>query len=572
LIARQRSNLNRTFAQSEQPKIDVNTVRRLAKTQHELVAVTTEFTEGIEAIAGPIPVLHEAIEAMESAATNLDNRLVKPAKGFEEAAVAALIKARQNLRKLLSRESSSSSSARNFDRQQKQKLRLPKDDKEKQAKLQEEIEELAEQEKKFSEEVAGGSGSVQIENPDDPEKGEDAKKDAEKGQQQGQQKGEESKSQQSGSSPGQGKGKAEKSRMALAEQQERAAQKAEDLLKRVRDDEALTDLAAERMEAALKSIQASAQAMADSKDGESAKKAAEAAEELKRLAKQVAALKAAELSNRLASAQSMARDLAKKQEEMAKGLQEKDKGKNGNAKKAAEEQAQSEEAKTLADLMNRLQGDAAEANKDLGRALKQANDDNPPSAIAEMMRQAANALREGKGDQAGRDVGEAAKKLDDLAQRLDTARKVFLQPQLEKLMAAEKQAAETQKALHSVKNEQQKAEVEKKLTELSEAVDKLGEGDAKLQEAAKGLKDAMTQLSTTAGHGWPSPSLPKEKGEFYVPPKDYDNRVIDVIRVLQAKIQEVILKDALLDKDEAVPPQYKKLVEEYYRILSEDLR
>ena len=45
-----------------------------------------------------------------------------------------------------------------------------------------------------------------------------------------------------------------------------------------------------------------------------------------------------------------------------------------------------------------------------------------------------------------------------------------------------------------------------------------------------------------------------------------------VIEVLQAKIQEVILKDALLDKDEAVPPQYKTLVEEYYRVLSEDLR
>src|SRR5262249_26431020 len=163
---------------------------------------------------------------------------------------------------------------------------------------------------------AGGSGSLQIENPDDPEKGEDAKKDAEKGQQQGQQKGEESKSPQSGQSPGQGK--SGKSRMALTEQQERAAQKAEDLLKRVRDDEALTDLAAERMEAALKAIQASAQAMADSRDAESARKAAEAAKDLERLAKQVAALKAAELSNRLAAAQAIARDLAKKQEEMAK--------------------------------------------------------------------------------------------------------------------------------------------------------------------------------------------------------------------------------------------------------------
>ena len=60
--------------------------------------------------------------------------------------------------------------------------------------------------------------------------------------------------------------------------------------------------------------------------------------------------------------------------------------------------------------------------------------------------------------------------------------------------------------------------------------------------------------------------------ELIVPPKGYEVGVRLVLRALQAKIQEMILKDALLDKDEAVPPQYKKLVEEYYRVLSEDIR
>jgi hypothetical protein len=44
------------------------------------------------------------------------------------------------------------------------------------------------------------------------------------------------------------------------------------------------------------------------------------------------------------------------------------------------------------------------------------------------------------------------------------------------------------------------------------------------------------------------------------------------VQELQAKIQDIILKDVLLNKDEAVPPQYKAFVEEYYRVLSEDLR
>ena len=43
-------------------------------------------------------------------------------------------------------------------------------------------------------------------------------------------------------------------------------------------------------------------------------------------------------------------------------------------------------------------------------------------------------------------------------------------------------------------------------------------------------------------------------------------------KTLQVRIQEIILKDALLDQDEPVPPQYEKRVQSYYRVLSEDLR
>ena len=38
------------------------------------------------------------------------------------------------------------------------------------------------------------------------------------------------------------------------------------------------------------------------------------------------------------------------------------------------------------------------------------------------------------------------------------------------------------------------------------------------------------------------------------------------------RIQEAILASALMDSDDAVPAEYKPLVEEYYRVLSEDLR
>jgi hypothetical protein len=45
-----------------------------------------------------------------------------------------------------------------------------------------------------------------------------------------------------------------------------------------------------------------------------------------------------------------------------------------------------------------------------------------------------------------------------------------------------------------------------------------------------------------------------------------------VTGTLQTMIQEAILDRALLAPDDAVPPGYEKMVEQYYRALSEDLR
>ena len=55
LIARQRDNLNRTFALEREPAIDDAAAKRLARYEGELHAATAEFAQGIAAIAGPDP-------------------------------------------------------------------------------------------------------------------------------------------------------------------------------------------------------------------------------------------------------------------------------------------------------------------------------------------------------------------------------------------------------------------------------------------------------------------------------------------------------------------------------------
>src|SRR5262249_17778131 len=179
----------------------------------------------------------------------------------------------------------------------------------------------------------------------------------------------------------------------------------------------------------------------------------------------------------------------------------------------------------------------------------------PPEKAAEQMGRAADALKAGKAEQARRDIDESARLLDGLGRQLEVARRGMGQAQLERLMALEKQAAEAQKALDAVNGDRQKAEAEKQGSELREAVEGLRPADPKLTEAAARLRPGTGDWRRR-----PEPHDPRLGA--YVPPQEYIEGVPQVIQVLQAKIQEVILRDALLDKDEAVPPQYKALVEE----------
>ncbi len=560
MIARQRANLRRTFAHSEEPTVDVQTTRRLSKTEQELAQVTGEFTAGLEQRFGPIPCLHEAQEAMQSAVAALDEQKIKPAAGFEETALAGLIKARQNLRQILKNGSSSSASeCRRYDAQQKQKLRQPpkkKDDKERLAQLQNEIEQLAKEEKKFSEDIASTSGGG-------------AELDSSSKEAENNSKSSQSKSSSNSSSSSPSGSKSSPSKAGLAQRQEQAANKAAELQQLVRQDEALTDLARARMGTAARTVQSSAKAMREGHDGDAGKQAADAAEQLERLARQVAALKAKELANKVANAERMARQLAKQQQATGAELQKQgSKKSNANGKEAAGERGQSEGARTLADLLSRTQADAVETDSQLGQALRRARETDPPGEIVEQMQQAADALETGKRDQARRNVDQAAHMLERLAQQLETARRDLVQPQLERLMAAEKQAAEAQKALNSVTSEPQKGEAEKKVHELRDTMESLSPKDDSLNEATDALANAVRSVG-----GWTSPErTPNPAQGRFKPPVVYTTSLQLVMQRLQAKIQEMILKEVLLDKDEAVPPQYKKLVEEYYRVLSEDLR
>jgi hypothetical protein len=186
------------------------------------------------------------------------------------------------------------------------------------------------------------------------------------------------------------------------------------------------------------------------------------------------------------------------------------------------------------------------------------------------MRQAAAGLASGESKSPAREMEAAAGRLEALARDLEAARRDYVQPRLEQLLAAERKAAEVQKALDSVSDPAGKAEAEKALSDLAQAMASLQPGDGPLRDAADALEHASQMASGT--DGWVPPKQLGTRPGLFRPPVATTNAVRGVLRTLQARIQELILNDALVDRDGAVPPGYKEMVEDYFRLLSEDLR
>jgi hypothetical protein len=523
LIGRQRQNLGRTFAQAEEPKVDRETTDRLAKAEKALAATTEEFTHALESAFGPVPALHEALAAMQAATEALARPDLPNALPAEEKALAGLIKARKNLRKLLT-DQSSASLCRKIDMNQNIKVRRPppKLADERKQQLARDLKALAREERQISAACQNGSKDSQ------------------------------------GASP----------QSSLADRQEKAAESARQIEKTLREDEAMTALARDRMEEAAGSVQQGAEALRQDRKDEAAEKTGTAADQLERLAEQVEGLRAREIAAKVARARDLAQRLAREEMNLGQRLvQQSDPGQARS--EAVPQRGRAEGARTLADWLKRFQTEAADESRALSQALGQAGRADPPQEIADDLRHSADALDAGQTDVAARDARQSADRLAALAQDLDAAHRAFAQPQLDQLVAAEKQAAKTQHAIRSAHDDAGKAQAEKSVAELLTTMEGL-----KARSADGRINRATTRLAENLqnpGTGWSRPATPP-KSPVLVPPPAYSEGVQAVLTALQSEIQEIVLRDALSNPDEAVPPRYKALVEDYYRVLSEDLR
>ena len=273
---------------------------------------------------------------------------------------------------------------------------------------------------------------------------------------------------------------------------------------------------------------------------------------------------AKELGDKLARARDLARASSDRERELA--------SKSGSRpvdQSLGDQQAVIEATRTLADLLKRLRSVASEEDRALGQTIARAVEANDPGPIEQDLRRSLDAMASGDRTRAGGEMLDASRRLDALARDLETARREFVQPRLQQLLALEKQAAEARKALESASSESGKAEADKAVADLARALNAAKPRDGAIKEAAEALEQAAQGGAST---GWRPPEKAGTRAGLFTPPVGSSKAVQQASKALQARIQELILVDALVDRDGPVPPGYKEKVENYFRVLSEDLR
>lgn len=575
LIKRQRQQLSQAFAARQQPNATAEASSKLAAGEAELLEKTVEFWEGLEALAGPIPTLEDAVKQMKSAVKELEAGDIAAGEQAEQQALAALIKARENVRQKLN-QSPSSSQCQKFDKAQRQKLRMPeKKEQDKQKELAEarkKLGDLAQREREWSQQAqtacqnpsASGKPGKPSSSPSPSSSGEPMP------------------SPESSASP---------SREEVAKAQEKMLEELAEIQKRLPQLSKSSEAAKQQAEQAAESMQKGLGELKREQGDAAAKSGERSAERLDELAAHLAAMNSQDIGQRLDQAQKLAQELAAKQEAVEKQLGS-DKSSNkpeasarkpgettsgekkpgtgesnepGDGEKlAAEEKGLATKAQMLAEQLARLERDAAAEPGGVGQKLSAASAENPPQEIAAAMQQAAEDLKGERRAEAGRGVAKSREQLQELSKALGEAKSQYAQPQLEELMKLEERLAQLMQRGEQTKEAGSKpspADAEK-WQQLAAKLESLAFGDKRLAEALRRLG-----IGKITKEGEPAPPGVYPEMELLDGPN-----IREVAKALQTKIQEAILAGALMDADQPVPREYRELVDKYYRALSDDLR
>ena len=212
-----------------------------------------------------------------------------------------------------------------------------------------------------------------------------------------------------------------------------------------------------------------------------------------------------------------------------------------------------EAAKTLEHWLKnaslRAEGDSAERIREL-------LEESPVNRIVERMQRIRELYLGREPKTARRDAVELSKVLELLARQLEVLHRGIVAPELAALIEFDKRIAELTAKLKTIKTDAEIAEWHRLAEALVRDLQRAG-----LTDAATALADAFD----AGGWDWGIGDY-----HFRVAPTVLVTALRSVTGVLEAKIQNLILKDIAAARDEPTPPEFKELVERYYEVLSKE--
>lgn len=510
VIARQRFNLNQTIRLETRSKVrlDAGQVEKIAAFENKLATQTHDLADFLAGLgADGAAILTQAEETMLAAVDSLNAAKFPTAVNQERDALRFLMEARETAQQALMKLSPKArAQARAFDRLQRQKLRRQQEQAETLAQLAGELAKLADEEEGVARDIAGPAPAADPKVDPKPS-GEDPKREPK---------------------PKDGKGAD-----PAQERQDDIAGRATALEKAATNTKGLTELAKARIADAAKAANAAADALGQANRPAARKEVDRAKELFRAAAKQVAALSAEEAAQQLAAARDFANEIAA----MAAPT---DPMKAPGASGSGEENAPglgaaAEQARTLKDLLENLATSGAASDAEAARkaagVLKQ---EDLAAAITRLEKPGAGRDKDERQDLADRFAA--------LGQKLDQAYRETVAPRLEEIGKLEREANDLEQRAGTADDA---ADVRRLRQQSAEFVERL--------EAAglTGLVDEGLRGALRSGN---VPALSKSLAVTHAR--------------LVAKLQEFVAHERPTTGTEAVPPEYKDLVERYLRALS----
>ncbi len=558
LIARQRQALSQAFQSGQQPATK-EIVSHLAEDQQEILETAFEFSTGMAQRGAEVPALDEAVTCMDTAVEALNIMDFPNAVAAEQLALAALIRARENVRKMLSQSNSQSASQqRQFDRQMRQKLRMPQkkqsEPQEQLAQTRQQLEDLAKREREWSQQAkqccsssssSSGKPSSSAPSESTPSQSTPSESDPSTSSESPQ-----NSEQPSDSRTGESGESESPSPADVAVAQEKLQAELAAIQQQLEKLNAAGEAARGQAQHAAEAMQRGLAELKEKNGGDAAKEGERAAEQLEELSAHLAAMNARDFGERLDQAQKTAQQLASRQQSLEQELRETresrsdsgagsdsrpqgqqtgqppgdttDSGESGNGNTpstgpgfqktdsdkvkglARDQQALATQTEMLAELLDGLQRDAIGETGGVQQRLQQAQAENPPREIAAGMTQTADDLQAERTEAAGRGAAQALERLQELASSLGATRGEYAQPQLKELMALEEQLAQLQEQMRQAqrKGDDAAATAGQKWKKLEARLDKVAAADQRLAEAMRQLRDGPQEKNTrTSGNG-----------------------------------------------------------------------